>query len=191
MFVLKQACMQINTWIDAGIEPLSIAVNISGVHLRDPDIVNKIVNVCQYFDIPRNLIELEITESVMLEDIDDVMKKAIALKQAGFKLSMDDFGTGFSSLSILKKLPVDIIKLDREFFQKVMDQREKIIISNVIHMAQQLNINVISEGIETIEHIRFLQEIGCEEAQGFYFSKPLPMEKLDNILWTPFEMEEL
>ena len=191
MFVLKQACMQINTCIDAGIEPLSIAVNISGVHLRDPDIVNKIVNVCQYFDIPRNLIELEITESVMLEDIDDVMKKAIALKQAGFKLSMDDFGTGFSSLSILKKLPVDIIKLDREFFQKVMDQREKIIISNVIHMAQQLNINVISEGIETIEHIRFLQEIGCEEAQGFYFSKPLPMEELDNILWTPFEMEEL
>ena len=70
-------------------------------------------------------------------------------------MSMDDFGTGFSSLSILKKLPVDIIKLDREFFQKVMDQREKIIISNVIHMAQQLNINVISEGIETIEHIRF------------------------------------
>ena len=103
--------MQINTWIDAGIEPLSIAVNISGVHLRDPDIVNKIVNVCQYFDIPRNLIELEITESVMLEDIDDVMKKAIALKQAGFKLSMDDFGTGFSSLSILKK-PVSYTHLD-------------------------------------------------------------------------------
>lgn len=191
MFVLREVCKQLHIWIQEKKQPLSIAVNISGIHLRDAEIVTKICNVCSHYEIPRNLIELEITESAMLEDIDDVMQKAIAFKQAGFKLSMDDFGTGFSSLSILKNLPVDIIKLDRAFFQKVMNQREKIIISNVIHMAQQLNINVISEGIETIEHIRFLQEIGCEEAQGFYFSRPQPMEKLEPLLWQKFPMEDV
>ena len=95
---------------------------------------------------------------------------------------MDDFGTGYSSLSLLKDLPVDIMKLDKEFFQKVLSERERIIVTNIIHLARELDIQVISEGIETAEHERFLTEIGCDLAQGYRYGRPAPIEEYAHIL---------
>lgn len=186
LYVLKKVCIQIKSWIDQGLEPLPIAVNISRVHMEDSQIVHQIVNICDLLHVPRNLIELEITESAFLENEVVVIQKAMELKAAGFSLSMDDFGTGFSSLNLLKDLPVDSLKLDRAFFLKDSNYREKIILSNIINMAKQLNMEVISEGIETEKQINFLKEIGCEIAQGFYYSRPVPIKQLLPQLWNEF-----
>ena len=148
---------------------------------------NHIVNICNRYHIQRQLIELEITETAFLENETVVIQRAKELKQAGFLLSMDDFGTGFSSLNLLSELPVDSLKLDRTFFLKESNQREKIILSNIVHMAEELNMHVISEGIETAQQVDFLKEIGCDIAQGYYYSRPCPMEQLQKRLWTVFE----
>lgn len=187
LFVLETVCIQIKEWIDEGKTPLPIAVNISRVHLEQPDIVSQIIHMCEKYQIPPVFIELEITESAFLENEVTVIQKAKELKTAGFLLSMDDFGTGFSSLNLLKELPVDVLKLDKAFFVKIIDEREKIILTNIVHMALQLNMTVISEGIETKRQVAFLKEIGCSIAQGYYYSRPYPMEQLRNHLWNEFE----
>lgn len=186
-YVLKKVCQQIRQWIDQGNKPIPVSVNISRVHLELPDIVYQITHICDQYKIPRNLIELEITETAFLENERIAVQRATELKQAGFMLSMDDFGTGFSSLSLLKDLLVDTLKLDRTFFLKQCGQREKIILMNIIHMAKQLHVSVISEGIETSKQIEFLKEINCDIAQGYYYSKPYPIELLQDKLWKPFK----
>ncbi len=125
--------------------------------------------------MPPCCLELEITESAFLHNSEAILETARKIKEKGFMLAMDDFGTGYSSLSLLKDLPVDVIKLDREFFRKKLNRREKVIIANVIHMAKQLDIQVISEGIETEEHEKFLEEIGCDLAQGYRYGRPGPI----------------
>ena len=107
--------------------------------------------------------------------------------QLGAQVHLDDFGTGFSSLNLLSELPVDSLKLDRTFFLKESNQREKIILSNIVHMAEELNMHVISEGIETAKQVDFLKEMGCDIAQGYYYSRPCHMEQLQKRLWTVFE----
>ena len=178
MFVLEEVCKLIKSWIDAKEVLMPIAINISRTHLMEPDIVSRIIAVCQKYQVPTKYIDLEITESAFLENEHEVMERAIALKNAGFTISMDDFGTGYSSLALLKDIPMDILKLDREFFTHLMNEREKIIISNIIKMARELGIAVISEGIETSEQVQFLKKIGCELAQGYYYSRPQPFLEL-------------
>lgn len=184
LYVLEKVCIQIGEWIKQGKTPLPVSVNISRVDLRSQDIVKQIVKICDAYQIDRTLIELEITESAFLENESIAIEKSKALKTAGFQLSIDDFGTGFSSLSLLKDLPMDVLKLDHTFFQTKMSEREKIILTNIIRMAKQLNMTIISEGIETKQHVAFLKSIGCEIAQGFYYARPAQIEKLD--LWGRF-----
>lgn len=186
LFVLKTVCLQLKQWEAEGQTLMPIAVNISRVDLERTNMSTQIVSLCKKYDIPTTLIELEITESAFLSQEGMTIQKAKELKEAGFLLSMDDFGTGYSSLNLLKELPVDILKLDKAFFQKKLDEREKIILANIVHMALQLDMIVISEGIETEEQVFFLKEIGCAIAQGYYFSKPCPMEQLKDRLWAPF-----
>ena len=126
---------------------------------------------------------MELTESAFLDNPSSILEVARGVKEKGFKLSMDDFGTGYSSLSMLKDIPVDILKLDKEFFQINMSEREKIIISNIIRLAADLKIQVISEGIETKEQEQFLKEIGCRMAQGYLYAKPAPIEQQADALW--------
>lgn len=190
-YVLEKVCQQIRQWIDQGNKPIPVSVNISRVHLEVSDIVYQITHICDQYKIPRHLIELEITETAFLENERVAVQRATELKQAGFMLSMDDFGTGFSSLSLLKDLLVDTLKLDRTFFLKQCGQREKIILMNIIQMAKQLHVDVISEGIETSKQIDFLREINCDIAQGFYYSKPYPIELLQDKLWKPFKGEDV
>ena len=186
-YVLEKVCQQLKRWIDEGYDPVPISVNLSRIHLEKTDIVQEINQLCKQYNIEKELIELEITETAFLENEVVAIQKAIELKKAGFVLSMDDFGTGFSSLNLLKELPVDILKLDRTFFLKEFKKREKIILINIINMAKELNMEIVSEGIETAKQVEFLKEIGCDIAQGFYFSRPHPMEVLQDKLWHNFE----
>lgn len=185
LYILEKVCIQIRKWIKQGKRPLPVSVNISRADLRSQDIVKQIVKICDTYQIDRNLIELEITESAFLENECIAIDKSKELKAAGFQLSIDDFGTGFSSLSLLKDLPMDVLKLDHTFFQTKMNEREEIILTNIIRMAKQLKMTIISEGIETKQHVLFLKSIGCEIAQGFYYAKPAQIEKLD--LWGVFQ----
>ena len=189
MYVLEQVCIQINTWIKQGKKPLPVSVNISRVDLKNNDIVKQIVEICDTYQINRSLIELEITESAFLENESIAIERSKELKAEGFLLSIDDFGTGFSSLSLLKDLPMDVLKLDHTFFQTQMNKREKIILTNIIRMAKQLDMTIVSEGIETRQHVAFLKTIGCEIAQGFYYARPNEINQLD--LWGNFEGEDV
>lgn len=186
LYVLEKVCKQLRYWMDHGQEPLPVSVNISRVHLEYENVVHQITAICSKYAIPYYLIELEITESAFLSNEACVIEKALEMKKEGFILSMDDFGTGFSSLNLLKDIPVDILKLDCAFFQKHISEREKIILTNIVHMAQQLQVTVVSEGIETESQVQLLKEIGCDIAQGFYYSRPYPIEVLEPVLWNPF-----
>lgn len=176
LYVLECVCEQIRSWIDEGKEPFPIAVNISRLHINKDNFMDGLTTLTEKHGIPEKYLELEITESAFLHEPKRILGMARKIKEQGFILTMDDFGTGYSSLSLLKDLPVDIIKLDMEFFRKDLSRREKVIISNVIHMAKQLDIQVISEGIETMEHELFLKEIGCDLAQGYRYGRPAPIE---------------
>lgn len=176
-YVYERVCELIASWMEDGLEPLPIAVNISRMHIVEPDFLEGLLSISRRLGVPERYLELEITESAFLNNTETVLKAAKEIKNQGFSLAMDDFGTGYSSLSLLKELPVDVIKLDREFFRKTLNSREKIIVSNVIHMAKELDIQVISEGIETDEHELFLKEIGCDLAQGYRYGRPAPIEQ--------------
>ncbi|RGY96828.1 bifunctional diguanylate cyclase/phosphodiesterase [Clostridium sp. AM58-1XD] len=181
-YVFERVCRLQRRWMDEGRTVLPVSVNVSRIHIKEADFLTKLTDICGKYEIPAKNLELEITESAFLHNQEIVMAVARQIKDAGFLLSMDDFGTGYSSLSLLKDLPVDIIKLDKEFFQKKLNKRERIIIANVIRMAKQLDIQVISEGIETKENEQFLKEIGCNLAQGYLYGRPQPIEELETKL---------
>lgn len=182
-YVFEQVCRDLADCIKSGRKAYPVAVNISRVHIREARFPEELVEFCRKYEVPVALIELELTESAFLDNPSVVLEIAKKIKAAGFKLSMDDFGTGYSSLSMLKDIPVDIIKLDRDFFREDMAEREKIVVTNVIRMARELDIQVISEGIETAEQEQFLREVGCNMAQGYYYAKPAPIKALASVIW--------
>lgn len=182
LYVFERVCRLIRTWMDEGRKPYPIAVNISRVHITKPDFLEELERIAEGYGVDSRYLELEITESAFLHNPGEILAVARRIKEHGFILTMDDFGTGYSSLSLLKDLPVDIMKLDKEFFQKVLSERERIIVTNIIHLAKQLDIQVISEGIETAEHEAFLTEIGCDLAQGYRYGRPAPIEEYADIL---------
>lgn len=183
LYVFEQVCKEIRSWIDAGRRIYPVAVNVSRVHIMENRFLQNMIEICEKYQVPVSAIELEITETAFLTNAQTIVEITKKIKDMGFCLSMDDFGTGYSSLSMLKDIPVDILKLDKDFFRKSMNKREKIIISNIIHMAKELEMQVISEGIETKEHEAFLKEIGCDMAQGYLYERPVPIEELAPKLW--------
>ena len=180
--MVERVSRLIKSWKDSGRTPYPIAVNISRIHLTKPDFLEELEQIAGKYGVESRYLELEITESAFLNNPGEILEVARRIKERGFVLSMDDFGTGYSSLSLLKDLPVDIIKLDKEFFQKRLSDREKIIIANVIHLAHELDIQVISEGIETAEHEAFLTEIGCNLAQGYRYGRPAPIGEFTDLM---------
>ncbi len=184
-FVLEEVCKCIKSWIDDGIKPVVVSVNLSRVHLYDSNLVDELVKIVDQYKVPHELIEFELTETVLFEELEcliDVMKK---LKAAGFILSMDDFGSGYSSLNMLKKLPVDVLKLDKGFMDNFRsdepDLRDKAIISHVILMAKDLNMEVLAEGVETENQQKFLKNAECDMIQGYYYSKPIAINEFDKL----------
>ncbi|MCC0764374.1 EAL domain-containing protein [Clostridioides sp. ES-S-0006-03] len=184
MYILEQACKEIRTLFDKGILPLPISVNFSRVDFLKKDFITKIVNICDKYKIPYSLIEIEITESSMFGDTDTLFDVSRRLQDIGFIISMDDFGSGYSSVNMLKNIPLNVIKLDRGFFidDKNID-KSQIVIKSIVSLIKQLGIRVVAEGIETKSQVEMLREANCDIIQGYYFSKPLPVKEFEKLVY--------
>ncbi|MEG2356514.1 MAG: EAL domain-containing protein, partial [Clostridia bacterium] len=160
-----------------------ISINQSRRYMYNPSYVDLLCEKLRASAVPTALLELEITESLVYTDLDKLIVVLDTLHEAGFRISLDDFGSGYSSLNVLKNLPVDILKLDRFMLSQTLhSEREKAIVANIIRMAKELNMSVVAEGVETHSQVLFLRECGCETAQGYYYSKPVPAEKFQQLL---------
>ena len=180
-YVLNNVCRSLRNWLDRGIDVIPVSVNFSRAHFANARFTEQIVEVVKKYRVPTKYIEIEFTESVDFQDKERLVKAVEYLKSYGISTSMDDFGTGFSSLSLLKTLPVDVLKIDKSLLDSETNQ-ERIIISNVVRMVQEMNIKVITEGVETEEQAGFLKGINCANAQGFLFDKPLPVDEFESRL---------
>lgn len=173
-YMWRHVCKLLRKWIDEGLEPDPISVNVSRVNLYNPHLVDKLKNLITEYNIPASLLNLELTESAFMEDQELIMNTMSKLHKLGFKIMMDDFGSGYSSLNILKDMELDYLKVDMKFLdsQGFNGKGEKVLTS-VIRMAKWLQLPVIVEGVETQEQVDFLKYIGCEYAQGFFYAKPM------------------
>ena len=173
-WVLLTACREMKRWIDAGLKPLRIAVNVSARQLRRRDFCETVAGVLAESDLPPELLELEITESSVMENPDEAILILQSLGRMGISLAIDDFGTGYSSLAYLKLFPIDHLKIDRSFVADIeTDLNDRAIAFGTIALAHSLGLNVIAEGVETEDQLELLRSNGCDEVQGYLFSKPL------------------
>ncbi|HUX44045.1 MAG TPA: EAL domain-containing protein [Terracidiphilus sp.] len=181
-WVLREACRQSRAWTDAGLQNVAIAVNVSALQFRSNTFLEDITAILAESNLDSHLLELELTES-MLMDWADLEPTLRSLRSAGVRISVDDFGTGYSSLSYIRKLPLDSIKIDQSFVRQISaPPRDTAIVSAIVSMASSLNLQVIAEGVETAEELKFLASEGCDEAQGYYFSRPVPAKQFAKLL---------
>ena len=160
-----------------------LSLNISAVQYRQPDFVEKVMNLIDKHGISPSELELEITESVLIDDFREITEKLIMLRDIGIKISLDDFGTGYSSLSYLKGLPIDTLKIDKSFIDTVVtDENTRIITESIIYMVKKLGYETVAEGVETEEQYQYLNEIDCDNIQGYLLGKPMPSDKIEELL---------
>jgi EAL domain-containing protein (putative c-di-GMP-specific phosphodiesterase class I) len=183
-WVLETACAQLKAWQQEALtRDLVLAVNVSAKQFHQADFVAQVQAAVQYHAINPMLLKLELTEGMLLENIEDTIATMNALKEIGVQFSLDDFGTGYSSLQYLKRLPLDQLKIDQSFVRDiVIDSSDKAIVSTIIAMAQSLDMDVIAEGVETEEQRQFLLDEGCTHYQGYLFGKPVPIEQFEALL---------
>ncbi len=176
MYVFEKVCQMKSAWRGFPYQKLVVSVNLSRLHLYKNDLPDVLTSIASKYRIPTSELELEITEGVFIKDSQELIKMVKRLREAGFLVSIDDFGSGYSPLSMLKDLPVDMIKIDREFLKFSTDNvRGQKVLKNVISMCKDLKLDIIAEGVETIEQINFMTSCGCDIAQGFYYSDALPV----------------
>jgi diguanylate cyclase (GGDEF)-like protein len=178
-WVLHQACMQAKSWHDLGLYPMTISVNVSAVQLGQTQLLNQVADVLSKTGLDPACLELEITESVLMQDAEASIKMLGALKDMGIKISVDDFGTGYSSLSYLKHLPIDVLKIDKSFTRDIgKDADNSLIVTAIVALAKSLNLSVLAEGVESIEQLGFLRKEKCDRVQGYYYSRPVGPDAL-------------
>lgn len=180
--VLRRACEQARQWLNDGL-PVRVAVNMSVQQLRQPHLAIQVENILQTTGLPASLLELELTESMLLEHSDTVENNIAALQALGVELAVDDFGTGYSSLAYLRRFPIHSLKIDRAFICELDEQpRDAAIVRAIIAMAHSMNLRVVAEGVEQESQLSFLRNQGCDEVQGFLISKPVPAEAFTRLL---------
>ncbi|MHB8354969.1 MAG: EAL domain-containing protein, partial [Burkholderiales bacterium] len=177
----ETACAQLKTWQqEEHTNSLVLAVNVSAREFRQVDFVAQVRAAVQRHAIRPELLKLELTESLLLEDIEDTIAIMNALNEIGIQFSLDDFGTGYSSLQYLKRLPLDQIKIDQSFVRDVaVNSGDKAIVRTILAMAHSMNLAVIAEGVETREQLQMLLNMGCTHYQGYLFGKPVPIEQFE------------
>lgn len=182
MYMFEQACLQIRKWMDQGIEPIGISVNQSKLLFYESDYVERLNAIVQKYQVPAHLLTLEILEDLVINNVDEVNEKIEQLHQIGFKVSMDDFGSGYSSLNILGKIDIDELKIDRIFLQEILDGKNKkaqIILEEIIKLTKILSISTVVEGIETKEYHDFVKSLGCHYGQGYYYDRPISQQEFE------------
>jgi diguanylate cyclase (GGDEF)-like protein/PAS domain S-box-containing protein len=184
-WVLREACKQARTWIDAGLPLATMAVNISAMEFRDEDFLDGVFRILQDTGLDPGALELELTESVLMKRAESTQSILKTLRGSGIQLAVDDFGTGYSSLSYLRKFPIDALKIDQSFIRQITTAPdETTIVTAVISMGRSLKLRVVAEGVESLEELTFLQAHHCDEAQGYYFSRPVLAEDFAKLLTT-------
>ena len=182
-YVYREACKFVADRMAAGKNVVPISLNVSRVHLNKMHILEYIRELFEEYKIPSGMIEFELTESIYLDNTERALELVKGLHKLGTKVSMDDFGSGYSSLNLLSRLPIDIIKLDKVFLREnALQESDKIIISCVVDMAKRLSITSLCEGVETPEQSDYLKEVGCQIQQGYYFSRPIPQKEFEEFM---------
>ncbi len=182
-WVLRAALIQLKSWLAGGMEPFVMAVNISSIQFRHPKLVSLVLNILDELQLPPEYLELELTEGTAMEDPLRAIALMNELHDHGIRMSIDDFGTGYSSLNYLKRFRVYKLKIDLSFIRDIItDPEDRAIVNAIISMAHSLNMQTIAEGVETAEQLALLQESGCDEVQGYYFSRPLPAEEFEKFV---------
>lgn len=177
-YMISHVARDQKAWLDQGLQCVPVSVNVSRAHFIEKDLASQICHMVDEAGAPHHLIEIELTESAFFDDKNAMINTIMKLKEYGFAVSMDDFGSGYSSLNSLKDMPLDVLKLDAEFFRgENAGERGEIVVSEAIKLARSLNMRTVAEGVEDKAQVKFLAENGCDMIQGFIFSKPLPREK--------------
>ena len=182
-WVLRHSCLQAIAWLDVGLPPIQISVNLSIKQLQHKDFLVSLKQILNETDFDPHYLELEITEGIMMDSIEEKIILLEQFHEMGIKLSIDDFGTGYSSLSYLKNLPIDTLKIDRTFIEYINhNQQDQAIVTSLINLSHSLNLIVIAEGAETSEQVDLLRSLGCDQVQGYFFYKALPAEQIEGLL---------
>jgi EAL domain-containing protein (putative c-di-GMP-specific phosphodiesterase class I) len=180
---LFEACRQARAWQQAGLPPIPVAVNLSAIQFRQPKLPEIVAKALRETELAAQYLELELTESILMQQAEAGMASVQSLRGLGLRLSIDDFGTGYSSLSYLRRFPIHRLKIDVSFMRDITtDAGAAAITSAIIAMGKSLKLRVLAEGVETQEQLALLQAQGCDEIQGYYFSRPLPAEELAKLL---------
>lgn len=187
-FVFKKVCQQLQQWLSKGIEPVPISVNLSKRDLYDNKYIERYKAIQEQYQVPSHLLEIEFTETLFFENL-DLLKRAIdEVHDAGYLCSIDDFGSGYSSLSLLREIPVDILKLDKSFFGDAAKERGDKVVEHVISLAKDLNMSTIAEGIETVIQVEQLKEMKCDLIQGYVYYKPMSIKNFNKIVDSNYEI---
>jgi len=182
-WVLEVACRQTKAWRDQGFSELSVAVNLSPVQLQDERLLERVDGALERSGLAPTALELEITESCLLEDLPGSLEILSAFRKRGIKISLDDFGTGHSSLSLLCQLPIDALKIDKSFLDQIpANHKERAILDAIVNMGHSLDMEVVAEGVESADQLQALREAGCDQLQGYFFSRPVPAQDFKALL---------
>jgi EAL domain-containing protein (putative c-di-GMP-specific phosphodiesterase class I) len=177
---MRTALQQLRAWLDRGMHPLTMAVNLSAVQFRRPDLPDMVVQILAQAGVDAQCLELELTESVASHDPLAAVAVMNRLRQRGVQIAIDDFGTGYSSLSYLKRFQVSRLKIDQSFVQNLVETaQDQAIVTAIIHIAASLGLRTVAEGVETPAQLEWLRQSGCDEMQGYLFSRPLPADRFE------------
>ncbi|MBT3205204.1 MAG: EAL domain-containing protein, partial [Gammaproteobacteria bacterium] len=182
-YMLKTGCKQLKTWLDEGIKPLKLSINVSAYQLAESNFDVVLCDLIKKYDIPHHLLMVEITETSLMQDMEQAIPRLKNLVKCGIGICIDDFGVGYSSLSYLQILPIDILKVDRSFLSCITENHEKAcIIKAIVAMARELELEVVVEGVETVKQLNYIKNIGCTIVQGFLLGRPLPVNEVSKLL---------
>ncbi|WP_195267709.1 EAL domain-containing protein [Eubacterium sp. 1001713B170207_170306_E7] len=185
LYVFEEVCRTLRKWLDHGLTPVKISINCSRMHLKDPHFLKPYIELSEKYSIDRKYLEIELTESIVLENTDQLAQIIETIRSAGFGCSMDDFGSGYSSLNLIRTIPVDTLKLDRIFFygSAAQSTKSEAVVKNIISMAKALSMEAVAEGIEERAQVEMLKKAGCDYIQGYVFAKPMSIKDFERLLF--------